>query len=692
MDRVVCLVCFWSALSLALAQDTSPAADTAKPEAVLFDALPVVQAASLHTQTLMDAPASVTVITAEEIQRRGYRTLAEALADVRGFYVSYDRAYDYVGVRGFLIPGDYDTRFLMMINGHSLTENVYGSAGYFGQDFGLDMDLIQRIEIIRGPSSALYGSNGMFATINIVTKSPVDYPAWRVAAETDSFGERKAEVSSSQYLGRGANVLISASAFNNIGQDLYFPQFDSPATNHGWAIHMDGERGYHTFANLIWRGWSFMAYFNSREKLIPTSEYGAVFNDRGSKMIDVRGFVESAYRRNFGVERELRWRLYYDRYRSADRFDLPMARFGYPDDATIIDGRQGGAGDWLGTELSYRFRAPWRGFLTVGSEANWDLRSMMYVYEAAPQSLGILDTDHLNRSVALFGQQEWALTPRWKVYLGGRLDDSRYYGVSLTPRVGLIYQPSGTTSVKLLYGRSFRDPTGNEEFYNDGMTQLANPALEPERMQTVEGVFEKQAGKRWNLSTNVYHYNLQHLITATPLGDGLQQYQNANEIDSAGVELEAVGNLKCGAKLDTSLSIERTRSAGSGYVEVNSPARVAKLLLEAPVARNHLWVSGALQYLSERRTFAGAYVPAVYLINLTLASRRLPGGLDVQFGIRNLTDRRYWDPIGTNQGMDVVEQDGRSFFARVTWGPETEKRPEKSSPGSRPPEPRKDEF
>ena len=293
----------------------------AKPEAVLFDALPVVEAASLHTQTLMEAPASVTVITDEDIWRRGYRTLAEVLGDVRGFYVTYDRAYQFVGVRGISIPGDYNTRFLVMINGHSLSENIYSSAGYFGQDFGLDLDLIKRIEIIRGPSSALYGSNGELATINIVTKSPVELEGFRVSAETDSLGERKTEVTAFQYLGRGANLLVSASVFNNTGQSLYFPEFDTPETNNGWAVGMDGERGYHTFADLIWHDWSFLAYFNAREKEVPTAWYGATFNDRGTDVVDGRGFFETSYEHDVGVDGKLRWRIYYDRYRYTGRYE-----------------------------------------------------------------------------------------------------------------------------------------------------------------------------------------------------------------------------------------------------------------------------------------------------------------------------------------------------------------------------------
>ena len=128
-----------------------------------------VYTASKHLQSGVDAPSSITVVTADEIQRHGYRTLASVLQSVRGFFITYDRNYSSVGVRGFARPGDYNTRILLLVDGHRLNDNLYDEA-MLGTEFPVDINLIQQIEIIRGPASSLYGSNALFAVINVITK------------------------------------------------------------------------------------------------------------------------------------------------------------------------------------------------------------------------------------------------------------------------------------------------------------------------------------------------------------------------------------------------------------------------------------------------------------------------------------------------------------------------------------------
>lgn len=132
-----------------------------------------VYTASNHLQSSGDAPSSVTVITANQIQEQGYRTLADILRTVRSFFVTYDRNYSSLGVRGFARPGDYNTRVLLLVDGHRLNDDVYDEA-MIGTEFPIDIDLIERIEIVRGPVSSLYGSNALFAVINIITKQAKD--------------------------------------------------------------------------------------------------------------------------------------------------------------------------------------------------------------------------------------------------------------------------------------------------------------------------------------------------------------------------------------------------------------------------------------------------------------------------------------------------------------------------------------
>ena len=121
-------------------------------------------------------------------------------------------------------------------------------------------------------------------------------------------------------------------------------------------------------------------------------------------------------------------------------------------------------------------------------------------------------------------------------------------------------------------------------------------------------------------------------------------------------------------------------SLGANQTVVNSPARIGKFLVDAPLHGDRFSLSGGFQYLSERATLGGSSVPPVYLVNLAVASRSwLPGGMEFQAGIHNLFNRRYWDPGGSGEPMDSIQQDGRSFFVRVLWAAPRE-RPARSGP------------
>ena len=246
------------------------------------------------------------------------RTLGEALASVRGFYVTNDRTYETIGVRGFSLPGDYDSHLLVMVNGHNMADNIFDYMLYFGNDFPIDMNLIRQIEIIRGPSSALYGSNAIFATINIITKSPGEAGPLTVTMDTGSFGEKKVQVVETASFG-GARVLVSGSVFKNSGQSpLFFPQYNTPQNNYGKAVDMTTERGYHFFSTLAWRNWTATAAVAGHDLIQPIAFGPTIFNNRGSQNADNRDFIDAVYVRQIAGG-TLQWRTYYDSFHNQGR-------------------------------------------------------------------------------------------------------------------------------------------------------------------------------------------------------------------------------------------------------------------------------------------------------------------------------------------------------------------------------------
>src|SRR6266705_6344379 len=176
-------------------------------EMILFEDLPSIFGASKYEQKPSEAPASISIITSDEIQRYCYRTLSEILRSVRGFFTTYDRNYSYIGARGFDRPGDYDTRVLLLLDGHRVNDNVYDQAS-IGTEAFIDVAAIERIEIIRGPSSSLYGTNAFLAVINVVSKSGRSLKGTEIAASGGSFSTGELRMSYGGHSDSGVETFV----------------------------------------------------------------------------------------------------------------------------------------------------------------------------------------------------------------------------------------------------------------------------------------------------------------------------------------------------------------------------------------------------------------------------------------------------------------------------------------------------
>ncbi len=613
-----------------------------------------VGTAALHPQTLHDAPASVTVVTAEDIRKYGYRTLGEALASVRGFYMSNDRSYQTMGVRGFSLPGDYSSHVLVMVNGHNMADNDFDYMLYFGNDFPIDMNLIKQIEIIRGPSSALYGSNAIFATINIITKSPTEAGPITLTADTGSFGEKKTQIVETGSLG-AAKFLFSGSVFNNSGESpLYFPEYNAPQTDNGMAINMNTERGFHFFSTISWGNWTVTAAAGGPDMIQPISWGPSIFNNRGSQNADNRDFVDAVYSHRVAGG-ELNWRTYYDSFHYQGRAEYAL------EDGVVEDNRTNILGNWVGSAVTYGSRPFVIGDITVGLDTKFDLRNLQESFDVSPVPVQYLLTNHPEQSLALFMQDEKQLSERWKLDVGLRFDKSSFGTNFLSPRAALIYQRSEWT-YKFLYGRGFRDPSAFQLFYSDGFAAQANPNARPESADTVEVDAERRLGKRLNLQVSAYGYRLRDFLVGIALPDGLIQYQNAGNIEAVGVEVEINGRPTDWLEVSGSYAVQQAQNDAGRLV--NSPSNLAKLRFAVPLGRK-FDLSGGMQYDSSRSTLQANTLKPVYLADFTLTSKRLLQNFDFRVGLRNAFNLKYSDPIALSPIVDSMPQPGRSYFVEL---------------------------
>jgi iron complex outermembrane receptor protein len=653
----MCLCAACPGPGLAGGDESAAPAHLEEAEAVVFEEMPEIETAALRTQTLQEAPAMVTVITQQDIRRFGYRSLSEIMAKVRGFYVSRDGVETYVGVRGFSLPGDYNSRILVMVNGHAMTDNVFGAMYMFDEDFPLDMELVERIEIVRGPSSALYGSNGVFATVNIFTRLPLESDRSSVSIEGANEEGGKLAVSSSFSLTPEANLLVSASGFRFGGREVVLPGLEKDTPLGGWTDNVGNQTGQHAFTQMTWRNWSLTALFGERRMMAPSGWFSTNLGDTGTYTKDKRGYVELAWDGSVGTLGTLAWRLYYDSFRYNGNYI-----YSGEDNSPLVK-EDLALGDWIGSRLALHSSASKLGKLAMGLEVSAEVRNkQLYWADSGGSRLTFVDASVRNRSLGAFAQQEIELTPHWTLLMAGRVDLSRYYAASLSPRLALVYKPSGTTSIKLMYGKAFRNPSAFERFY------VPNPALSPERFGTLEMGLEKNLGRSLDVTLSAYRSKSRGLIEGVPATADMLLYRNLPDASSKGVETGLRWRLCESLEANAGASVQRAEyEKGFGRHMPNSPRWLAHARLAIPLLRRRITLAPSVEYVSARRSVAGEELPGGALWDMTAVLQRVSQKLDLTLRLRNVTAREYCDPLSPEHLTDLLPAPGRSFSVKVTW-------------------------
>jgi len=628
--------------------------------------------ASKYQQKQGEVAAAVSVITRQEIQAFGWHTIAEALASLPGVYTTYDRQYSYIGVRGFGLPGDLNTRVLITINGNRVNDPTFDQ-GPTGPEFPVDMDMIERIEYIPGPGGAVYGQNATLAVINIITRTGADLGSSGGGGTelTGTYEEPQSLTAGRASIGHvfdnGFDVLVSATDLYSRGENRYF-NFGAAGVS-GVAVGMDGERNQQFLASIARGPWTLEQVYADHLKYDPT---GAFLSDPlvpGQYQGDRHAMTQLRFEDTFaGDALQFSGRAFENTedYRSRFVFD------GVPTYSPAYS-------TWRGGELRLLFLALSGHKVMLGLEGQDSPRENQAVaaplYPSADYVLNLR-----GYRAGVYVQDEWRIAESLTATLGLREDQNNMTGKRASPRAGLIWQTTPATTLKALYGNAYRPPNVYERDYSDGQTQVSNLSLKGETIDTLELVADQRIGRALTLRASLYEWTIKDLIALgiDPV-TGLSQYQTGPAAKARGVELSADRTWDTGARLRGSLSIQNATWEPGGEL-LNSPKRLGKLELSTPLPLPDLGSAGMrlgyeMRYDSRRLTADGndpdgpsIELGGYVLSNLILSTDALVRGLKLSLGLYNLFDKRYAQPAAVTNWQNHFEQDGRSVQFKLSYG------------------------
>lgn len=652
----------------ARSQDNTDLADLSLEQLMDFN-VESVYSASRYQQLVTQAPSSISIVTADEIRRAGYTQFADVIRSVRGLFVTDDRNYLYVGVRGFNRPGDYNTRLLVMVDGHRLNDNVYDS-GSVGRDGMIDVELIERVEVIRGPSSSLYGSSAFFGIINVVTKRGKDFSKAEVAQEAGSLNTYRTRATYGAEFDNGVDWLASATHYTSTGDEkLYYPAFDQrrsddPRARHdGVARDLDDEDASKFFSSVRYGGLTATAYLSERSKQVPTASYDSLFDDPNNRTKDQRGYLDVTFDTELATNLTYRARGYYEHYEYTGSVPFDYAEPGDPADVVIY--RDRAVGEWVGSEMHLTGTLASRYNFVVGAEYRANLRQDQYAYEDHEEPYFDLNEESSSNVLGAFAQMEIVLRDDLRVTTGVRHDRySHDIGSTTNPRFAAIYNPTDRSAVKLLYGGAFRAPNPYERFYYYDAQQF-QPTLKPETIKTTELVYEHYIGAHYRLNVSAYDYSIEDLIGMSATDDGARYYGNADSVRAHGLELEIEARYRSGLTARASYTLQRAQDDANSTDLTSSPRQLGKVSLTSPLWQTGVYSHLGLQYHDSSLTLSGARSPSFLLTDVSITTDRLWQNVELSFSVNNLFDQDHVYPAAAEHLQDTLRLNGRTVHGKI---------------------------
>ncbi|GAO35942.1 ligand-gated channel [Sulfuricella sp. T08] len=652
-----------AALAVAWAGACAGQGDEEEDLALAYGDKSFVTIASGVRQPVARAPSVATVITAEDIEAIGAADQDEVLETVPGLHVArsgvgYNPIYT---IRG--IHTQYNPQVLMLVNGIPVTSAFTGARSQVWG--GVPVENIARIEVIRGPGSALYGADAFSGVINIITKTAADINGTQIGVRAGSFKSRDAWVQHggtwggfdvAAYLRVGATdgqrQIIAADALSgtpfpslapgpvNLGRDAIdarldlahdkwrlragYQQRDNGGTGAGVASALDPKgHGYgeHISTDLTWQDANFV------RDLDVTAQASYLHITEQSDLTlyppGFPGFPDGVIGNPYKWERHLRFNL------SAAYSGLQSHKLRF------------GAGTQ--NDDLYRTKET-KNYALVPIPGGFfpaPLGAVVDVSDSAP-----FLRPHSRTVSHAYVQDEWAFAQDWYLTAGVRRDQYSDFGGTTNPRLALVWETAYNLTSKLLYGRAFRPPSFAELYNINNPVALGNPNLKPETNESVELAFAWQAASTLQANLNLFRYRMKDILRFVQNPDASFTAQNAGRQNGQGLEVELVWEASRSLRLSGNYAQQRSIDEATGLDSSNAPRH--HVYARADWRFMPGWtLNTQVNHVADRRREPSDTRPAIpdyHTVDLTLRKQKWKDDWDFAFTVRNLFDADAREP------------------------------------------------
>ncbi|MDI1276124.1 TonB-dependent receptor [Methylobacter sp.] len=650
--------------SSAFADASAPNDDLEKELAYLAAERQVVVTASKMEEHVDKTVATTTVITQDDIAHIGARNLLDVLRLVPGIGITQSQfGWREIEVRG--VKTLASEKVQIMLNGHPLDHNLQNAGSTWVYD-DLPVDTIKRVEVVRGPGSALYGANAFLAVINIITQNAKDLNGVQTSAGWGSFDTQQYRASWGKQFDNTAEAALHFNFTDTNGINSPIPA-DSLSVQ-GLKSNAPGksqltEGRYDLEWQLGYQDFKLDGRYINKKAGTFFGVASILSDDRTQQ--DYNDYFLRLSRNwkikdNFTVDTQ----VFHDSFGFDNTWQVAPAQFSR---FGLQDTRTGGE-----IQANYHIN---------------DAQTLISGFSYAKEQQGNLidqagpDPAHL---VPVLSTTEERTRRRWGVYiedvwdplknirltLGARYDRYNDFGGTFNPRMGFNWEVIKNYSLKFSYGTAYRAPAFGELGLVNNPVLLGNPTLKPEEVKTFEAGVIAHPVTGLTTQATYYHSAINQIISVVSISGSTSRYDNNGSLVAEGVELEMRydfdGNLH-GSYISANQILQHSVQLGQQLADV--PRQ--RTNLTANWAFDNTWSSFAhvlikgntLRNLGDTRND----VPAYALFDMGLLGKNMFGKqVDISFNVYNLFDKRYYDPAPASLNfIGDYQMAGRAFFGHV---------------------------